>query len=330
MGTVQNHQKNGFTIVELLIVVVVIAILAAITIVAYNGIQNRAKASAAQSLTSQTAKKVALYAVDNGDQYPATLELAGVTNTTGLQYSSSGSTFCITGTSQNVSYFQSHSSSNVTAGACPGHGANGVTPITNHAQNPTFTTIFGVYASTSGGQASTNSNPSTGAPNGGYFLRRTYSAPTTTFAAGGDIFTVGSSTWTGNSANGSVAATPGQVFTGSMYVRSSKAQAVRVQLQWLTTSNSSAGSNDGSTTVLTPNTWTRISASGTAPSNTVALRLDIDAGTGAIQWATNDTLDITMLMISEGTTLYTYADGSSAGWAWSGTANNSKSTGPAL
>ncbi len=38
-------QQRGFTIVELLIVVVVIAILAAITIVAYNGIQNRARDS---------------------------------------------------------------------------------------------------------------------------------------------------------------------------------------------------------------------------------------------------------------------------------------------
>ena len=35
-------KKSGFTIVELLIVVVVIAILAAISIVAYAGIQNRA------------------------------------------------------------------------------------------------------------------------------------------------------------------------------------------------------------------------------------------------------------------------------------------------
>jgi prepilin-type N-terminal cleavage/methylation domain-containing protein len=40
---VSSKQQKGFTIVELLIVVVVIAILAAITIVSYNGIQNRAK-----------------------------------------------------------------------------------------------------------------------------------------------------------------------------------------------------------------------------------------------------------------------------------------------
>jgi prepilin-type N-terminal cleavage/methylation domain-containing protein len=55
---VKSKQQNGFTIVELLIVVVVIAILAAITIVSYNGIQNRAKDSAITQELSQNAKKI--------------------------------------------------------------------------------------------------------------------------------------------------------------------------------------------------------------------------------------------------------------------------------
>ena len=54
----KTKQTRGFTIVELLIVVVIIAILAAITIVAYNGIQNRAKSSAGQSTANAIVKKL--------------------------------------------------------------------------------------------------------------------------------------------------------------------------------------------------------------------------------------------------------------------------------
>lgn len=57
LNNIKINRENGFTIVELLIVIVVIAILAAISIVAYNGIQSRGKASAAESLASQVAKK---------------------------------------------------------------------------------------------------------------------------------------------------------------------------------------------------------------------------------------------------------------------------------
>ncbi len=63
------HKQKGFTIVELLIVIVVIAILAAITIVAFNGIQNRASDSTAQQDLAVFHKKVALFNADYG-YYP--------------------------------------------------------------------------------------------------------------------------------------------------------------------------------------------------------------------------------------------------------------------
>lgn len=92
-------KQKGFTIVELLIVIVVIAILAAITIVAFNGIQQRARVSTLQSDLSNAAKQMQLAKVDSTDEsYPASLPAStkasqGVV----LQLASTGSnnSFCI-------------------------------------------------------------------------------------------------------------------------------------------------------------------------------------------------------------------------------------------
>lgn len=75
-------KKSGFTIVELLIVIVVIAILAAISIVAYQGIQQRANNTATISAVNQTLRAIQAYVGSNGS-YPLTV----------------GGTICVTTTS---------------------------------------------------------------------------------------------------------------------------------------------------------------------------------------------------------------------------------------
>ncbi|MBM3210419.1 type II secretion system protein [Candidatus Saccharibacteria bacterium] len=62
-------KNKGFTIVELLIVIVVIAILAAITIVAYNGIQTRAENTKTMSAVRSYATAIMSYQAQNG-HYP--------------------------------------------------------------------------------------------------------------------------------------------------------------------------------------------------------------------------------------------------------------------
>lgn len=78
----KHTRKTGFTIVELLIVIVVIAILAAISIVAYNGIQNRSKVAKANSDLVTLRKAIEVARLSQ--------------NKTLLQITGSGCTFCAT------------------------------------------------------------------------------------------------------------------------------------------------------------------------------------------------------------------------------------------
>lgn len=75
MVGVKMKKTSGFTIVELLVVIVVIAILAAVAIVSYSGIQNRARIASTQMGLSTVAKKLELHKADN-DRYPTSSEVA--------------------------------------------------------------------------------------------------------------------------------------------------------------------------------------------------------------------------------------------------------------
>lgn len=77
-----QSRQYGFTIVELLIVIVIIAILAAITIVAYNGIQERARYSAMKSDINSINKAIQMFHAENSN-YPGS-------NTTGTLVYSAG------------------------------------------------------------------------------------------------------------------------------------------------------------------------------------------------------------------------------------------------
>lgn len=105
--------RSGFTIVELLIVIVVIGILAAITIVAYNGIQGRARNTALISDLTTSAKQLRIDQTTNS-LFPATIAEAnnnrGLKASTGTTYSyivdnaANPQTFCLTATNGSQIY----------------------------------------------------------------------------------------------------------------------------------------------------------------------------------------------------------------------------------
>lgn len=105
--------RPGFTIVELLIVVVVIAILATITIVAYNGITANAKESALKSDLTTAAKKLHVAKVEDGS-FPGAKPAFMSAN---LAYAGGGNAFCISGTA-NGKDFRIKESGSVEEGDC--------------------------------------------------------------------------------------------------------------------------------------------------------------------------------------------------------------------
>jgi prepilin-type N-terminal cleavage/methylation domain-containing protein len=331
------QKQKGFTIVELLIVIVVIAILAAITIVAYNGIQDRAKTSASQAATAQATKKVMAYAVDHADTYPDDLAglaailgvpapAAGATSLTGpdgatYQYwrSTDLKSYCITATKNNISHFSSNSSANASSGACAGHAANGGVTIVNRIRNPSFE----VNANDIGYMGGTNTNSS--------------SERTTDWAASGTRSVKVTKTTVANAPQGVKLTLPdalevGDVVRWGVTIRNSSANANAKTFQAYGErgSPSYTGYSPGTTITLNPAASGRLTGQLTITSANAAGAFG--SGFGVLpttSFAIGESYFVDAFVVTINNELPSvYVDGSTTNWAWAGAEHASTSSGP--
>lgn len=297
-------------------VVVVIAVLAAITIVAFQGITQRAEQSSAASQASQAQRKLAVDFIQSGEQYPTVQDFAeqtGLVSTATLTYeysvSSDRKEFCLTTTSSGISYRTTHANANAVAGACPGHAANGVAAITNLIPNPSFE-VNASNAQNIGNATgrSINRVAVSDAYTGGHVLR--INQPTSGVNMGGyGVITSDS--------------IPNGQYVGSLWVRSNQAVSVTVYLE----GSSSKSPVSGGGAALVANQWRRITLP-FAITSPGTLKLGYLVQTAAP--SANTYIDIDGLILTSGTTQYTYADGSSENWAWTGSPHASTSLGVPL
>ena len=129
MIRVASKQNGAFTIVELLIVIVVIGVLAAITVVSYKGVTGRARSVRVQAELKETDDAVRVYYANHG-QYPSTLADANVGNSDGVvyQYTSDNTvtprTYAITASNDivgSINYYVTNTDTYIKEGVAPGH-----------------------------------------------------------------------------------------------------------------------------------------------------------------------------------------------------------------
>lgn len=308
----KQQSSPAFTIVELLIVIVVIGILAAITIVAYNGIQDRAHASSAQAASHNLASLLGVANTTNGT-YPSDLStinnggpMPTTDGTTYAYHPGTGNTsYCATVTNGKSSYKITDTAPKPVSGGCPGDGVGGVAAITNLVVNPSFESNLNDWVSSG-----------------------TNTRDTSTFTNGGASAKITTPTVTPGYLYKDITASPGQIYTLSTDVKTvgTNGSSWAVVIQAFT---SASGYLTAYSTSIpaTQASFIRLSVTTAAlPANTGFIR--VFPAWNSNNGVAGDGLYVDSVMVTQGSTQYTYADGNSPNWIWNGTPNNSTSTGP--
>lgn len=155
-----KHSMKGFTVVELLIVVVVIAILAAITVVAYNGITGRSRDASVSSDVLAAVKKLETLKIEStSGQYPSSLTGTGITasgsNVYDYEYSSIDNSFCIQSSNGATVWYASSVQTAAKPGTCGSDGMIGQWTFNGNAND---SGPNGLNATTSGVTLATGQN----------------------------------------------------------------------------------------------------------------------------------------------------------------------------
>jgi prepilin-type N-terminal cleavage/methylation domain-containing protein len=307
MGVVDKyHTQQGFTIAELIIVIVVIGILATVSIVGYGSWRtSTAKSEVQSNLNGVVSAMESARGFNNG--YPVSIPstIQQNNNVTLAYVRGDSSSYCIGGTStvrtSVVYYVDSRFGSDPKEGACPA-------TITNTMANPSAE--LGVTA-----------------PHGGYY------SPVITVDTTKAAFGTRSLKATTNStinpqgmiwrADNALASTQ---YKCSISLTGTAGSVVQVGGRIATAAGGYISEGLGATNLTLSAAWQRTSVTFTTTSTTgiVYLQYRLTSPATAIEiWGDG-------AMCSTNTSTYGYADGDSQYWVWDGTPHNSTSSGPAL
>lgn len=313
---VAKQTNKGFTIVELIVIVIIIGILAAVTIVAYNGVQDRAKNASLQSRIHQASSELSSKFLLAGNTYASPSDFSSVTGLTSdanttytYVVSSDQQNYCLS--ARNNKTGESFAASNKAIAPASGQCA------TNYVLNPNLETNLNNW----GANAVNLTTQTDWAASGTRSMKATANTTATD-----SFIRYGSKTdLTG--------LTPGQTYsiTATSHLETpalsgsldTRARQIRI-FAW----NGNTATALGNSTAMpnTPGATATQSATFTIPAGSTGVEIRLynggsNSATNSIYWDG--------VIVTDGSRPMQFADGSTKGWFWDGDANASRSIGPA-